>query len=216
MLLTQPRAITMWDFSWLERRWPGAGYEDINLALDELVERGYDAVRIDAYPHLIAVDPEAEFELLPVWGVNDWGAPMRCKVAHILRELLQFITACGERGIAVGLSSWFRRDTAESWRRLCTPKQHAAAWIVVLDAIQSAGLMEHILFCDLCNEWSLRVWSPFYYGKDMDAAAVTGDGQDHWSVERSMTWLQQATDQIRAVYPSVVRDHFPASVLWPG
>lgn len=22
------RAITMWDFSWLERRWPGAGYED--------------------------------------------------------------------------------------------------------------------------------------------------------------------------------------------
>lgn len=22
-----PRAITMWDFSWLERRWPGAGYE---------------------------------------------------------------------------------------------------------------------------------------------------------------------------------------------
>ena len=23
-----PRAITMWDFSWLDRRWPGAGYED--------------------------------------------------------------------------------------------------------------------------------------------------------------------------------------------
>ena len=23
-----PRAITMWDFSWLERRRPGAGYED--------------------------------------------------------------------------------------------------------------------------------------------------------------------------------------------
>lgn len=22
-----PRAITMWDFSWLERRWAGAGYE---------------------------------------------------------------------------------------------------------------------------------------------------------------------------------------------
>jgi hypothetical protein len=26
--LKQPLAITMWDFSWLERRWPGAGYED--------------------------------------------------------------------------------------------------------------------------------------------------------------------------------------------
>jgi len=25
---SQPLAITMWDFSWLEHRWPGAGYED--------------------------------------------------------------------------------------------------------------------------------------------------------------------------------------------
>jgi len=49
----RPLAITMWDFSWLERRWPGAGYEDTALALDELKARGYDAVRIDAYPHLI-------------------------------------------------------------------------------------------------------------------------------------------------------------------
>jgi hypothetical protein len=48
--LTRPIAIAMWDFSWLERRWPGAGYENWSVALDELVERGYDAVRIDAYP----------------------------------------------------------------------------------------------------------------------------------------------------------------------
>ena len=44
------RAITMWDFSWLERRWAGAGYEDWDRALSELSERGYDTVRIDAYP----------------------------------------------------------------------------------------------------------------------------------------------------------------------
>src|SRR5580658_1782814 len=30
-----PRAITMWEFSWIERRWPGAGYEDWDQALDE-------------------------------------------------------------------------------------------------------------------------------------------------------------------------------------
>ena len=51
----RPLAITMWDFSWLERRWPGAGYEDWDAALDGLAERGYDAVRIDAYPHLVSV-----------------------------------------------------------------------------------------------------------------------------------------------------------------
>ena len=34
--IAYPLAITMWDFSWLERRWPGAGYEDWDVALDEL------------------------------------------------------------------------------------------------------------------------------------------------------------------------------------
>jgi len=37
----QPLAIAMWDFSWLERRWPGAGFEDWDRSLNELVERGY-------------------------------------------------------------------------------------------------------------------------------------------------------------------------------
>jgi sugar-binding cellulase-like protein len=50
-------AIAMWDFSWAERRWPGAGYEDWDQALGELKERGYDAVRIDAYPHLVSAEP---------------------------------------------------------------------------------------------------------------------------------------------------------------
>jgi len=38
--------------------WSGAGYEDWDRALDELAERGYDAARIDAYPHLHAIVAE--------------------------------------------------------------------------------------------------------------------------------------------------------------
>ena len=53
----------MWDFSWLERRWPGAGYEDWDKILDELAERGYHADRIDAYPHLVAENPMKEWTL---------------------------------------------------------------------------------------------------------------------------------------------------------
>jgi hypothetical protein len=44
--IKHPRAITMLEFSWIERRWAGAGYEDWDRALDELKERGYNAVRI--------------------------------------------------------------------------------------------------------------------------------------------------------------------------
>lgn len=45
-----PRAITMWDFSWLERRWPGAGYENWDQALNELSERGYNAYVLTLIP----------------------------------------------------------------------------------------------------------------------------------------------------------------------
>ncbi|MDR1392644.1 MAG: hypothetical protein LBJ62_01535 [Bifidobacteriaceae bacterium] len=32
--MDRPFAIAMWDFSWLERRWPWAGYEDWDWILD--------------------------------------------------------------------------------------------------------------------------------------------------------------------------------------
>lgn len=32
--MIHPLAITMWDFSWIERRWDGAGFEDWNAALE--------------------------------------------------------------------------------------------------------------------------------------------------------------------------------------
>ena len=70
----RPLPITMWDFSWLERRWPGAGYEDWDQALDELKLRGYEAVRIDAYPHLLALDPKRRWEIRPEWSTQDWGS----------------------------------------------------------------------------------------------------------------------------------------------
>lgn len=71
-----PLAITMWDFSWLERRWPGAGYEDWDQVLSELRVRGYQAVRIDAYPHLIAHGAEKTWELKPEWNQQDWAPPL--------------------------------------------------------------------------------------------------------------------------------------------
>jgi hypothetical protein len=157
--IRRPRAITMWDFSWLERRWPGAGYEDWDLALDELKARGYDAVRIDAYPHLIAAGADREWELLPQWTTQDWGAPARCRV-RVQPNLNTFISKCADRGIVVGLSTWFRLDIDNTRMKIETPADLGAVWKQALASIP-ANLRANLLYVDLCNEFPLDVWTPF-------------------------------------------------------
>jgi hypothetical protein len=155
----RPLAITMWDFSWLERRWPGAGYEDWDLALDELKARGYHAVRLDAYPHLVAADPARTWELLPCWTTQDWGAPARCRV-QVQPALNQFLDKCARRGMQVGLSTWFRQDLDDTRMKIATARDLGQIWKRTIDSID-ARLRDHILYVDLCNEWPLDVWAPY-------------------------------------------------------
>ncbi len=185
-----PLAITMWDFSWLERRWPGAGYEDPDQALRELKARGYDAVRIDAYPHLIHAGADRTWELLPHWWFQDWGAASRCRV-RVQPELNRFIEACAKHGICVGLSTWFRQDLDDTRLKIHGPEDLAAIWKSTLDSIASAGLLKHILYVDLCNEWPLDVWAPFYPKKTPRTSA------------EGVRWMKVATDLLRRDYPSL-------------
>ncbi len=194
----------MWDFSWLERRWPGAGYEDWAVALDELQERGYDAVRIDAYPHLVAADPEKTWELLPEWSVQDWGAPARARV-RVMPALLEFIAACGSRGIKVGLSCWFRQDVDNTRLSIISGMRHGEIWVKTLDLIRRAGLFQHIVWVDLCNEWPIKVWAPFFQTRPEPP-------EDPWDSPRCLAWMRDAMAVIRAAHPGL-----PLTFsLWPG
>lgn len=195
MALTgKPLAITMWDFSWLERRWDGGGYEDWDRALDELVERGYDAVRIDAYPHLVASGAEREWRLTPCWFFEDWGAAEPVTV-RVLPELLEFMRACAARNVRVALSSWFREDTHDVRMRITTPGDLAAVWDITLSAIEDAGLADAIYFVDLVNEWPLPMWTPFLYGDDPDPVALSR------ADEKARTWTKEAIGALRAAHP---------------
>jgi len=185
----------MWDFSWLERRWPGAGYEDWDKALDELVERGYDAVRIDAYPHLIAVDPDREWEIVPVWNQQVWGAPATVRVT-VRKPLLEFLAKCAERNVKVGLSTWFRQDAGNVRMQIVTPEQHADAWRRTLDIIDAEGLLETILYVDLCNEWTHSWWAPIFHNPRPDGPGV-------WDSPASMAWMRRAIEVLRGHYPQM-------------
>jgi hypothetical protein len=193
--ITYPLAITMWDFSWLERRWPGAGYEDWDEVLDELLRRGYDAVRIDAYPHLVAADPTREWELLPEWDQQTWGSPALNRV-RVQPFLNRFIEKCAQRGLQVGLSTWFRQDRDNTRMTLKMPRDLGGAWKMTLDSIAAAGLLDHILYVDLCNEFPLTVWAPFVAPNEPETGVLrtSSEGQ---------RWMKDSIDVVRGAYPDL-------------
>ena len=118
--IKRPRAISMWEFSWIERRWSGAGYEDWDQALDGLVERGYNAVRIDPFPHLLAAGPHRAWTLWPEWNTQLWGSPDVNRIT-LLPALTGFLARCRRRQIRVGLSTWYRKDDADTRMQITTP-----------------------------------------------------------------------------------------------
>ncbi len=192
----KPLAITMWDFSWLERRWPGAGYEDWDKVLNELLVRGYNAVRIDAYPHLVANDATKEYTLLPVWNTQDWGSPDVNKVV-VQPALNQFIAKCKKRNIMVGLSCWYRQDTDKILMKIDSPQKMAENWITTLQTIEKDGLLDAILCVDLCNEWPGDLWCPFFKNDPPEHS------WGYWYTEKSMQFMKESIGLVQKAYPQL-------------
>lgn len=192
----KPLALTMWDFSWLERRWTGAGYEDWDKALSELVERGYNAVRIDAYPHLIANGKDRKRKLLPVWSVFDWGSPMTLDV-QVQPALNEFIARCKKHNVKVGLSSWYREDAENVRMGISSPEIMADQWIKTVQSIDDDGLLDNIFYVDLCNEWPGSLWAPYFKNNPPE---LTWGG---WYTTNSMTWMKKAVELFKKAYPEL-------------
>ncbi len=205
----RPRAITMWDFSWLERRWPGAGYEDWDRALDQLGERGYDAVRIEAYPQLVAADPRREWLLKPEWNTQDWGSPTLTRV-RVIPALYEFMGKCRDRGMKVGLSTWHRQDADNLRRRIAGPEQLAENWRRTLDGIKQAGLYDSILYVDMNNEFPGPAWAP-YLQPAMDYT--------DWPLPRAVAFMCTALAALRRTHgdlPLLFSTVEPATPWPPG
>lgn len=188
-----PYAITMWDYSWLERRWPGAGFENWDVALDELVERGYDAVRIDAYPHFIWDDPTKEWEIIPVRNQQDFGSPARTRI-QVQPNLNTFIKKCGEHNVKVALSAWWAIDLDNTVKKIKTPMDLAMAWKATLDSIADEGLLEHILYVDPSNEFPLGAWTPF----------LADDVKRKRDSDEIQRWMKESLDELRKHYPDIL------------
>jgi len=164
----EPRfATTMWEFSWLVRRsGDEAEYADWDRVLDELGERGYNSIRIDAFPHLTADGPSGEqverFTVLPQRPRFYWGNHTPVDVEP-RSGLVEFLGKCRVRGIRVGLSTWLNDDALGRRATVATPADFARVWLETLDFLASEDLHDVIEWVDLCNEFPLGAWASAAY-----------------------------------------------------
>ncbi|QGQ98378.1 hypothetical protein EHS13_27575 [Paenibacillus psychroresistens] len=172
-----PRRLTiaMWDYSWLKGHYPGGSFENYGQAVDELVERNFNTVRIDCYPLTIGL-LNSEEEEVTILGepLANWGVCDVDRKHSIVRELVEFMQACKDRGVYVILSTWNDRCKEHPDLHQHYASDRAAfrvAWGRTLDILGSRGLLEHVLYVDLDQEFPY--FSP--YADEMNKLAVNGN-----------------------------------------
>lgn len=154
-------SVAMWEYSWmLQRHGRQAEYADWDRVLDEVVERGYECLRIDAFPHLIARGKNGEtIEETTVSGnFNFMWTNFEPARVNPRSDLVEFMQKMKDRGLYAGLSSWYRFDEFGRERLVQSPEDYARIWIETLDLLDEHDLLDIVVWVDLCNEFPLPLW----------------------------------------------------------
>lgn len=146
----KPLAIAMWDFSWMLAE----GFGDIVKALDELAERGYDAVRIDVFPASLHTHMEKGTTCFTYSGTGErntvWGNAYEVKINTPEKVELIF-RECIKRRIHIAISSWIgfaAEDNSD-----IDLDGFIRMWDNTLQFLQERDLLHNILYVDLMNEY---------------------------------------------------------------
>lgn len=202
-------AIAMWEFSWLVRRSGSeAEYADWERVLDDLADRGYNCIRIDAFPHLVARGLNGElveeFVVLPQRRRFMWGNHRPVQVTP-RQSIAEFIRKAAARGISIGLSTWFNNDSRRRCYEVKTPADYARIWGETLTFLDDEGLLDQIAWVDLCNEFPGGVWAR--------GAAPQIFRTPWWNLSvMAMPWSERAKQAIQRYFAEsirVLRDQFP-------
>jgi hypothetical protein len=211
--LNEPAAIAMWDFSWLLRHDPGheigSEFADWDKVLDGLVERGYNAIRFDVFPALVAAGAETfhfprNSKRPQMWG-NQFSTTINPRKA-----LKEFIPRCVERGILLGLSTWFHGPGTEKITGL---EGLVRVWDETLQFLKDNDLLHNVYYVDLLNEYPL--FSGFKWLREqMDGEVRTqAEGVHEWK-EKAGNYNNPAA---RKFYTGFADDTITRlQARWPG
>jgi len=215
----QPERLTiaMWDFSWLYMHYEGGAFEDFGTALDELKERGFNTVRIDAFP-MITGQLESEQEAFTLKGdpLRPWGASDKDREHQVAGELLEFMSLAKQKDIYVILSTWNteRLDYPELLEAYSGFNDYWQAWERTLGILDENQLLDHVLYVDLDQEFPY--FSPFQERIDQlwVSRNITGNAMDQaGAVQPGFSWNNGQLAYVKDYLESSLK-HFQH--LYPG
>lgn len=171
-------AIAFWIWNWATHIQPGETFHDLERQFVGLKERGFNAVRIEAFPSTIFSDDgkiRAEVEFANVveanFGLNcpsfDFRGGHRI---NLLERLLLFFRLAGKHGIFVALSSW-EYQPGHSAELLADPSLRngiqslakrvderarvlTCKWEMLLTILKQEDLLKQIAYVEIHNEWT--------------------------------------------------------------
>ena len=151
-------SIAMWDYSWLHCHYPSATYADYDRVTDELLERGFNTVRIDAMPWVIGQLTHPD-EMTTVKGqpLGNWGLCDIDRKHAVAQELAEFMTITQRKGISVILSTWGHVHPEHPNKNSDSFLQ---VWERTLSFLAERNLLTHVLYIDLDQEFPLSAPTP--------------------------------------------------------
>lgn len=173
-LATTPRmAISLWDFSWYTQAGADEPFGDLDAAFTQLVERGFNTIRICAMPFLLFSGRVQPSELIVCGMGGEYGQRTRWYNVRggysldPLHRLEALFDAALRHGVRVIVSSWEYQQspvfvTDDAWHQSldAVPGTERATILAKAQArlvthLQSTGLADPIAYVEVHNEVDL-------------------------------------------------------------
>ena len=155
----QRLAMANWDYSWILRS-QGASEDEYHLLprrMDELVERGFNALTLDAWPHLVAPardgSEQSAFEILPhrVKGKRR-GSELKRQI-HPREKLLRVAQVAKEKGVELWLTSWLLPDTLSRRSEVRAPEDFVRIWHDTLEFLYQNQALDAVKAVDFAHQF---------------------------------------------------------------
>lgn len=207
-------AITDWDYSWLLRV-AGVGEDEFHLLprrMAELTERGFNALRVDVWPHLIAPGRHEEketeeFVILPHRQRDSDRGSREVRQIQPRERLLRLAQAAQDAGISLWLTSWFLPDTQARRSQLRNPEDFVRVWHATLEWLRSKGALAPVVALDFAHRFpdqpaGYGAWQHVFHRPPQWAKRAWRAGTPK-AVQRINRYLNEIPQQLRTMFPQL-------------